>query len=152
MSGPFKRTVCCCSECVRCCETQPGSLVNDDIAPLEQATGEPLATNFVASPGAIVGKVRPNGRLEIFSVGSIAPRTVNDTGRCVFLTEDRKCRVHAVAPFGCSMFDVHMGHHAAQERLTWSVMDMMRPEYVEVRKTLPPATTWKGRPIREEER
>lgn len=39
-------------------------------------------------------------------IGSITPRSQG--GRCVFLDEQDRCRIHAVAPFGCAYYDTHM--------------------------------------------
>lgn len=140
MKSPFKRTVCACSECLACCERQPGYLIPDDLPTISQYLGEPVEPYLVASPGALVGRVTSRG-LEKFRVGSIVPRTVNAAGRCVFLDEGR-CRIHAVAPFGCSMFDTHQRAGEWEERSMWGIQQMMTAEYQDKRSTLSPATTY----------
>jgi hypothetical protein len=59
--------------------------------------------NLLASPGALVAK---DG--EMFRIPTLVP-TVQLNGACINLTEDNKCRIHDVAPFGCSFFDCGSG-------------------------------------------
>ncbi len=40
-------------------------------------------------------------------VPNITPARKED-GTCVFLSADKKCTIHAVAPYGCAFFDSHM--------------------------------------------
>ena len=37
-------------------------------------------------------------------------------GACVFLTDAAECAIHAVAPFGCALFDSHMPQAEADRR------------------------------------
>lgn len=116
----------------------------DDVARIEAFTGKPARTLFVASLGSLVG--RGGFRPQVFRVGSITPRG-SATGRCAFLTSDERCSIHAVAPFGCRMFDAHMGPDVSEPRSAWAIRDHLRPEYQILRSTLEPALTWKGQPL-----
>lgn len=102
---------------------------------------------LAASPGALVGVTGSQG-LVTYRVGTIVPRTVPGTSRCVFLDDEDHCRIHPVAPFGCAMFDSHMGAGEAQYRSTWGVRQAMNADYQRVRELLPAATSynpfWRG--------
>src|SRR5258708_4879591 len=102
---PFERTVCACRECVQCCKDQPGPLMPGDferIAEFLGETPEQAQSHFWASPGAMA-KVKETG--EIIKIGTITPK--REKGRCVFLDENDRCKIHPVAPFGCAYFDTH---------------------------------------------
>lgn len=145
MNAPFERTTCACYDCRDCCKRQPGYLIPDDIPRIEAHLGEPVEPFLAASPGALVGKVTPSGTLETFRVGSIVPRTVDSQGRCVFLDDEERCRIHPVAPFGCAMFDTHQRAGQWEERSMWGIRQMMTSEYQSKRNRLPRATTYNPR-------
>jgi Fe-S-cluster containining protein len=103
----FERSTCDCSKCTAACMAMPGYLVPGDVERIAEYVGaDPddekfLAANFRASEGVLVAK---HGQL--FRIPTIVPAQYDDNGRCVFLTRDGKCSVHAVSPFGCSRFSV----------------------------------------------
>jgi Fe-S-cluster containining protein len=134
----FKRTVCACEECTRCCLRQPGPLAPNDFERIAAFLGEDRETakeHFWASPGAIVQL--HSG--ETVRVGTITPRYRK--GRCVFLDENNRCKIHPVAPFGCAYFDTHMSNAAAQARGSWLAHEQMTDaEYKKLRSELPYAT------------
>lgn len=137
------RTTCACKECVDCCKRQPGSLAPGDLERIAAARGETLdeaKKNFWASPGAVV-KNSETGRT--FRVGSITPRFDRRRGRCVFLTDDDRCSIHAVAPFGCAFFSPHMDFDQGHGRSAIMVRQMMKPEYQQLRDSLPLADHYK---------
>lgn len=134
----FTRTECACEECRACCKRQPGHLVPSDIQTISDHMGESVLPFLVASPGAVLGKVTEDG-VELFRVGSITPRTVSAEGRCVFLEDDERCAIHAVAPFGCAMFDTH---HRSDELDGQGIKLIMDEAYQSLRSTLPEATTY----------
>jgi len=69
---------------------------------------------------------------------------VND--RCVFLDAQDRCRIHPVAPFGCSHFDPHMDGGEVLVRAQWLYDTIARHAgYRALRRLLPSATSW--RPI-----
>lgn len=109
------RTVCACSHCVRWCHSMPGALAPGDLERIQDHLGdhseEFVTSNFVASEGA-----RVRMRTREFNVPSITPAQKAD-GTCVFLDEHDRCRVHAVAPFGCSRFDCHQAIAEGEQRL-----------------------------------
>ena len=139
------RTSCSCRDCVQCCKEQPGSLIPGDMERIAAHLGKPLEEVkplFWASPGALVGDTR-TGRT--WRVGTITPRFDTQKRRCVFLDDADRCTIHAVAPFGCSHFDTHMGRNVALKRGQHAVRRQMAPDYQILRDTLDAATTYKPR-------
>jgi Fe-S-cluster containining protein len=92
---------------------------------------------FVASPGALVKDL--NGKTH--RVGSIVPRMRR--GKCVFLDDQNRCRIHEVAPFGCAFFDTHMSAQTAHPRSLFVVKDNLQDEFQELRNTLDYTTSYK---------
>jgi Fe-S-cluster containining protein len=136
----FERTKCACENCTRCCKRQPGPLVFDDIQRIKDFLGigdEEFHDLFVASPGALVKA----GDGKTHRVGSIVPRMRR--GRCVFLDEKDRCRIHAVAPFGCAYFDTHMSAQTAHPRSLFIVNDNMSDEFRDYRDGLDYTTSYK---------
>ncbi len=144
MTPPFERTVCACPDCVDCCRQQPGFLAPGDferIAAALQETPEQARAHFWASPGALVMNTHTN---RVFRIHTITPRLAH--GRCVFLTAENRCQVHAVAPYGCSFFDTHQGLPEGQRRSAWALTEIQAdPDYTALRSTLPFATSYKPR-------
>jgi len=140
MTPPFKRTVCACSECVKCCHRQPGPLAAGDWERIQAHLGisiQEMADLFCASPGALV----MNRLGEVRRIGSITPQ--RRKGRCVFLDEHDRCKIHEVAPAGCAYFDTHMGAAEAQYRGSWLAHSQEDPAYQSLRKQLPYTTSYK---------
>jgi len=140
MKGLFSRTSCACKQCVACCERQPGPLAPGDFEKIAAHLGETpevAKLHFWASPGAMV----QNERGVQFRVGTITPRLVR--GKCVFLDEHDRCKIHAVAPFGCAYFDTHMSAVEAMPRSVWLVQATLDAAYQDLRKELPFATSYK---------
>jgi Fe-S-cluster containining protein len=74
-------------------------------------------------------------------IGSITPRMRK--GRCVFLDENDRCKIHEVAPFGCAYFDVHQSPLTAHPRSIWAIRQQEDAEYRALRDTLPYATSYR---------
>jgi Fe-S-cluster containining protein len=135
---PFTRTVCACTACTQCCKRQPGPLAAGDYERIQAYLGisdEAMTKLFCASPGALVmnqlsGVVR--------RIGTITPQ--KRKGQCVFLDENDRCKIHAVAPFGCAYFDTHMSAATAQPRSVWLAHTQETEEYQALRNKLPYAT------------
>jgi hypothetical protein len=112
----FFRTVCACAGCVLNCRHLPGYLVPADLERirLEVVANEDLMDwarkHLLASPGA---KVAQGGR--IYRIPTVVPARRPD-GACTFLTAEERCAIHAVAPFGCAFFDMHMADVEADRR------------------------------------
>ena len=142
---PFPRTSCACPQCVEPCTRQPGPLAPGDFERIAAHLGlapEAARAHFWASPGAVV---RDGVDGHIYRVGTITPRL--EGGRCVFLDADDHCRIHAVAPAGCALFDMHMPAARAATRSMWLVrLQRDNCAYQALRATLPAAASW--RPIR----
>lgn len=142
MSHDFARTNCACENCTRCCRRQPGALTLGDFERIRDAlclSDDMARERFWASGGALVKTSTGTKR-----VGSITPRMKK--GRCVFLNEQNRCSIHAVAPFGCSHFDTHMDAFTAHERSLWLVRQTASAEYQKLRDALPYATSYKPNP------
>jgi hypothetical protein len=112
----LSRTACACPDCTRSCRHIPGYLVPADLERLHRhlAPGQDLRAwakqHLLASPGAlVVRRGRPSRIL------TLVPARRPD-GACLFLTEDGRCAVHAVSPFGCAFFDAHMAKAEADRR------------------------------------
>ena len=143
----FERTSCACSLCTACCKSQPGALANGDFERIAKRQGwtpeiafEMAKRHFWASGGALV-KDLATGQTR--RIGTITPKRIR--GRCVFLTEDNKCSIHDVAPFGCAYFDTHMSYDQAHPRSVWLVGSTSEPEYQAMRDKLPYAQSYKPR-------
>ena len=135
----FERTKCACSGCVSCCKRQPGPLAPGDFERIQAhlgASDEDMAKLFCASHGALVHNRLTGATARI---GSITPQ--KRKGRCVFLDENDRCKIHSVAPFGCAYFDTHMGMREGHERSVWLARAQTDPEYQELRRTLPFTTS-----------
>ena len=141
----FERTVCACDQCKACCKRQAGPLASGDVERITafiakrqgwtlEVAFDWVKTRLWASPGCLVKDML--GRVQ--RIGTITPRCPK--GRCVFLTEDERCSIHEVAPFGCAYFDTHMDHHRAQERGSWLAGDQLDSDYQKLRDQLPYAT------------
>jgi len=101
----FERSVCDCNKCKAGCRTMPGSCATGDIERIAAYVGADdvdkfASNNFCASDGAKV--LTPDG---VMTIPTIVPKQRED-GRCVFLTADERCSVHAVSPYGCRNFTI----------------------------------------------
>lgn len=143
MNPPFERTICACDQCVQCCKKQPGPLAPSDIAKISSIVTQPLKELLCDSPGALA-KFKEEKIDVIRRIRTIVPQMRQ--GKCVFLTEDNKCGIHAVAPFGCAYFDTHMEKEEGQKRSVWLHTEIIKSaEYFELRQKLPLAKTYKPR-------
>lgn len=136
---PFPRTECACSKCVDLC-SKPAHLIPGDIFAIADrlitdgkiTTRQEVFGFLRASRGAVVGEVSTG---KLFRIGTITP-CLKD-GKCVFLTEDNKCSIHSVAPFGCAFFDWHMGAIEGHGRSMWGLKQIsMTPGYEALRQKL----------------
>lgn len=136
----FTRSVCACGPCTAFCFTKPGYLIPSDLFRIAdflvaerriEQTGDVL--NWLrASKGAVVGDAATGER---FRIGTITPRL--EHGRCVFLTDEDRCSIHAVSPFGCAYFSTHDEHRAADARSMWGLRQiMMTPAYTQARSVI----------------
>lgn len=100
---------CACDMCKAGCKTKPGFLVPGDLenilVHLQIPSDDKLEfvkERFEASEGATVADFSTG---KTFQIPTIVPAQQPD-GRCTFLTEDDRCSVHAVSPFGCREFNI----------------------------------------------
>jgi Fe-S-cluster containining protein len=137
---PFERTVCACTGCVACCLRQPGYLVPGDVKRILEFTGKPAKEILVDSLG---GQVMDRETRIVRRIRTIVPK-MDRTGRCNFLTEDNKCSIHPVAPFGCAYVDTHMTLQKGNMISLWGIQQVDgNEEYHKLRKTLPFAASHK---------
>ena len=97
------RTVCACIECVANCRFLPGYLIPADLDRIMPPRVDPFTwatENLRASPGATVGDLET---ARVWRIPTLVPAR-SEKGKCIYLDENR-CRIHAVAPFGCAFFD-----------------------------------------------
>ena len=119
----FERTTCGCDECTRNCRFIPGSLVPSDLERMRDALSpgqdifEWASENLLASPGAVVMY-----RGEMYRIPTLVPARGPDGMACKFLTEDWKCSIHTVAPYGCAFVDMHMTDEEGTRRSTAGLM------------------------------
>lgn len=140
MSEEFQRTTCACKACVSCCKRQPGPLAAGEFEKIAAHLGvslEEAKRYFWASPGAMIR----NAAGQTIRVGTITPKFRK--GRCVFLDDNDRCKIHAVAPFGCAYFDTHQSYQTSMPRSLWLVKSQMDPDYQALRDELPYATSHK---------
>jgi Fe-S-cluster containining protein len=78
-----------------------------------------------------------------YRLRTITPRFEN--GKCIFLTDSGLCSIHAVAPYGCRYYDVHMSMAEGQKRSMWGAMQILEniAEYSAERDALPEATHYR---------
>jgi Fe-S-cluster containining protein len=145
----FDRTVCACERCRACCKRQPGAFADgeverlvDYISKTQKLSPEIAFQRVKAQIWASQGSLVSDGT-RTFRIGSITPRWDRRKKRCVFLTDDDRCSIHPVAPFGCSHFDVHMDDATAQPRSAWLAKSHLNPAYQQLRNSLPLATHYK---------
>jgi len=117
----FERTKCDCLKCQAGCKHKPGMLIPEDLRPLaahllDKPVGEVSDKEIItavaevceASDGALV-----QAGARRFRIPTIVPRLTKSG--CIFF-EDGKCKIHEVAPFGCSHVDLHMGRKDGDAR------------------------------------
>lgn len=138
----FERTVCACKQCTACCKRQPGSLAPGDYERIQgytQMTDEEMRAKFWASPGALVRK--HDGT--VVRIGTITPRFDRRKKACVFLDDNDRCTIHAVAPWGCAYCDTHQSWSDGQQRSNWLAGAQRDKDYQALRNTLPYAQHYK---------
>lgn len=103
--GKFERSYCECGSCKAACRTLPGMLVPGDLQRIGNFEGVPPTTEWVrehfeASEGSLCEVDGKTVRVPV-----IVPAQ-RQSGRCIFLTNDDRCSIHPVAPYGCRIFNV----------------------------------------------
>lgn len=121
---PFERTVCACPDDVASCLRSPGYLLPGDVLPIAEVlvaagvikNSAEVLEFLRASRGALVADSATGA---LFRIGTVTPRMRD--GRCVFLDETNRCRVHAAAPFGCA----YMSREEGDRRSMWGLRQVM---------------------------
>ena len=139
-----KRTECACTQCQQCCREQPGHLLPGEMETIADHLQQPLVEVkklFWASGGAVVMN---NATGRQFRIGTITPRYDRRKKRCVFMTDDGLCSIHAVAPFGCAYFDTHQSADYGRSLSTWGMQQIQKSsEYKTLRDSLPFAESYR---------
>jgi hypothetical protein len=92
----------------------PGFLIPADLQrmiPVDADPREWADKNLLASPGALVADSVTG---QMYRIPTLVPATKPD-GSCANLTEDGRCSIHAISPFGCAFFDCGSGTLAAAD-------------------------------------
>jgi hypothetical protein len=110
----FERTECDCEECIKFCLSLPGSLIPTDLEAISAHLGysdlvQFAVENLLASPGAIVS----DGK-SLIRIPTLVLQRGPD-GVCKFLC-DRRCSIHAQAPYSCAFFHAGQDQHEADAR------------------------------------
>lgn len=121
----FERTICSCESCVSHCKLLPGYLIPQDLERIARYLGNKnivtfAIENLLASQGAIVMK---DGRP--FRIPTLVPKR-KANGSCTFLDENNLCRIHAVSPFGCAMFEANQSSEEADMRSSRGLYEIAR--------------------------
>ena len=137
---PFERTECACLECIAFCHTMPSFLIPGDLFSIIDVlmtsgritTRQGIFKFLRASKGAIVGDSATERR---YRIETITPKLENN--KCVFLTDDDRCSIHTVAPYGCRMFTAHMNPIEGARRSMWGLKQIsITPAYEQLRQKL----------------
>ena len=93
---------CACEKCKRCCEWFPGYFLPDEVPLAAKTLGVSLAWfkrryTERRERGVLSPRVEGPGQSGI--VGFL----LRGTGRCVFLTKERSCRIYEARPYECRM-------------------------------------------------
>jgi len=110
--GPFERLNC---------KYIPGYLIPADLDRMARHMGYPDTANWamqflLASPGATVGSIdKVTGRIVTRQIRTLVPAREPAHNHCVHFSENGRCNIHPVAPFGCAFFDCKQSEERAQE-------------------------------------
>lgn len=87
-------------------------LAPEDLTTIYEATKEPgehyfdwVTRSLLASPGALVGIVSTG---QTWRIPTIVPARQPGTSKCIYLSDDGKCKIHEISPYGCAFADSHM--------------------------------------------
>ena len=100
-----KSRACSCKDCARACKIKPGWFLPGEAEKAAKLMGMPLK-KFAQKYLTIdyftleVNALQPAIKVS-YSEKDYIPMGLN-SGRCVFLTEDDKCKIHAAKPYECS--------------------------------------------------
>jgi Fe-S-cluster containining protein len=119
VTPPYHRTVCACAACVACCKQKPGFLIPRDLHRITRALALPTleAARGVLSVFSVT--------VGVWHLEALTPRLEDD--RCVFLGADDRCRIHAMAPYGCAYFDMHQSFREWFQRTRWGMEQLADP-------------------------
>lgn len=118
----YEPSSCRCDKCVGTCCSEPGMLAPGDLSRIAAYVGaEPggqfMLRNFEAAeprPCTAVGSEHtpPEVCGTVPYVRPAIHKSGIRKGRCVFLTDDDRCSVHPVRPFGCAVCNACEGGNA----------------------------------------
>jgi Fe-S-cluster containining protein len=107
---------CACEKCVSACRSDPGRLIPADVKRIAAFLGlsekELLARYLVRMPAKgknrhiqFLAPAKIKAARFLAEPGTVVPEYyAGEKGRCVFLTAENICTVHAVKPFECAAY------------------------------------------------
>lgn len=122
----FERTFGTSDEDILNCRIMPSFLVPADLDRMAAHDGytdifQWGLNRLLASPGALVVY-----KGQTIRIRTLVPARAEKTGHCRWLSKNGRCKIHAVAPFGCAFFDAAMDTAEAQKRSQASLFDILQ--------------------------
>lgn len=127
-----ERSSCACNACVANCKVIPGFLIPSDLPRMagESDLFEWAEKHLLASPGATFIQ-----RGVTTKIPTLVPAKT-ERG-CIFLSDDNKCTIHEVSPFGCAFFDCQQPTMVADQlsiQAHRTILDEFNPLAIRYRK------------------
>lgn len=102
----LQKTECACDRCQRACENTPGWFRPGEAEKAAKMLRLSMKTFFKRYLG-VNWYSTPDGPVFVLAPALVGEKTGHEypgdpRGQCVFFTKDRRCRIHAAKPFGCS--------------------------------------------------
>jgi len=102
----LERTECACATCQSACENTPGWFRPGEAEKAAKLLGLSMKTFFRRYLGVNWYNAE-DGPVFVLAPALVGEKPgkeypANPKGTCVFFTKDRRCRIHAAKPFGCS--------------------------------------------------
>jgi hypothetical protein len=126
--------VCECQDCTLACKNNLGFLIPEDLARIATAIGLPMdgdefvewaLNSLLASEGVYIQRDKYDTvQIPLLIPGTQDLQDLTDT-RCQWYI-DGKCKIHAVAPYGCAMLDTHMTDEQYRNRKTYAYGRLMQ--------------------------
>lgn len=137
------RKSCRCNRCVRACEQKPGWFAPGEAEKVAKHLGVSLKKLFETKLGVDYWVGAEEGESE--NVYVLAPAIEEMTpgteypfdprGRCVFLTDEGRCSIHAVKPRECREM-LHDDSKSTFEDRKKSIVESWRPKQAQIEKLL----------------
>jgi Fe-S-cluster containining protein len=107
----------------------PGHLLPGDAERIAEHLGLPVEefvrTYLAASKGSLVKITIEDGTYHTARFPTLVPKFQPDGTACIFLDHENRCTIHAVSPWGCGYFDLHMSNADCDERCHFSTVALI---------------------------